>query len=178
MRRIALSLLFSVGLGVALLSAGAPATAQSGGQGAGQGGGQGSGQPIPRMVSIKAAEANVRTGPGVDYPIRWVYRRLDMPVQVIAEFDKWRKIRDWEGDEGWVHFALLSSRRTVIVTAPETTLRRLSDEASPAVARLAEGLVARVEYCEPVWCLVTVLGYDGWLKRSDVWGIEPGETLK
>lgn len=174
MRRLALTLLLSVGLGIALLSGGAPVAAQS----AGQGTGPGSGQPIPRMVSIKATEANVRTGPGVDYPIRWVYRRLDMPVQVIAEFDKWRKIRDWEGDEGWVHFALLSSRRTVIVTTPETTLRRLSDEASPAVARLAEGMVARVEYCDASWCLVTVQGYDGWLKRADVWGVEAGETLQ
>ncbi|MAO92383.1 MULTISPECIES: SH3 domain-containing protein [unclassified Hwanghaeella] len=139
---------------------------------------QSSGQPVPRMVSIKASEANARTGPGVDYPIRWVYHRMDMPVQVIAEFDKWRKIRDWEGDEGWVHFALLSSRRTVIVTAPETTLRRLSAAASPAVARLAQGMVARIELCEPDWCLVTVEGYDGWLDRNDVWGIDPGEVLQ
>lgn len=139
---------------------------------------QGSGQPVPRMVSIKASEANVRAGPGVDYPIRWVYQRMDMPVQVIAEFEKWRKIRDWEGDEGWVHHALLSSRRTVIVTAVESTLRRVATDGAPAVARLAQGMVARAELCEPEWCLVTVQGYDGWLKRSEVWGMDPGETLR
>lgn len=139
---------------------------------------QTSGLPIPRMVSLKASEANVRTGPGVDYPIRWVYRRMDMPVMVIGEFDKWRKIRDWEGDEGWVHFALLSSRRTLLITAPETTLRRLSDDSSPAVARLAQGMVARIETCNSEWCMVTVDGYDGWVKRKDVWGIDPGEILQ
>jgi SH3-like domain-containing protein len=139
---------------------------------------QNSGQPVPRMVSIKASEANVRTGPGVDYPIRWVYQRMDMPVQVIAEFEKWRKIRDWEGDEGWVHHALLSSRRTVIVTAVETTLRRVAAQGAPAVARLAQGMVARAELCEADWCLVTVQGYDGWLRREDVWGLEAGETLR
>lgn len=163
LRRPALAALL-VALGLSLFSG--PATAQS------------SGQPVPRMVSIKATEANARTGPGVDYPIRWVYRRMDMPVQVIAEFDKWRKIRDWEGDEGWVHFALLSPRRTVVVTAPETTLRRLSADASPAVARLAQGMIARVELCDASWCLVTVNGYDGWLNRNDIWGVEPGEVLQ
>lgn len=140
--------------------------------------GQSSGQPIPRMASIKSTEANVRRGPGVDYRIQWVYRQIDMPVQVIGEFEKWRKIRDWEGDEGWVHFALLSPRRTIIVTAPETTLRRLAADESPATARLAQGMVARIELCEPDWCLVTVQGYDGWLKRSDVWGVETGEEVR
>lgn len=139
---------------------------------------QSSGQPVPRMVSIKAAEANIRTGPGVEYPIRWVYRRIDMPVQVIAEFERWRKIRDWEGDEGWVHFALLSPRRTAIVTAPETTIRRVASDTSPAVARLGQGMVVRVELCDSEWCLVNVQGYDGWIPRLDQWGVEPDEVLR
>ena len=170
MRSLLVLLTFLTAFGGALAGWTVPGVAQSTAQP--------SGLPVPRMVSIKASEANVRTGPGVDYPIRWVYQRLDMPVQVIAEFDKWRKIRDWEGDEGWVHFALLSSRRTVIVTRPETTLRRLAADASPAVARLAMGMVARVDLCEVDWCLVTVQGYDGWLRREDVWGVEPGETIQ
>lgn len=139
---------------------------------------QTSGQPVPRMVSIKAAEANVRTGPGVEYPIRWVYRRIDMPVQVIAEFERWRKIRDWEGDEGWVHFALLSARRTAIVTAPETTIRRIASHTSPAIARLGQGMVVRVELCDSEWCLVSVQGYDGWIPRIDQWGVQPDEVLR
>lgn len=141
-----------------------PAAAQSGD------GDDGDGRVVPRMVSIKATEANVRTGPGVDYPIRWVYRRMGMPVLVIAEFDKWRKIRDWEGDEGWVHHALVSARRTVIVTAPETTMRRSAAIAAPAVARLAQGMVARIDFCETDWCRVSVQGYEGWVARPDVWG--------
>ncbi|MEQ8444074.1 MAG: SH3 domain-containing protein [Alphaproteobacteria bacterium] len=144
----------------------APASAQSD---------DASGLAVPRMVSVKSAEANVRTGPGVDYPIRWVYRRLGAPVEVIAEFENWRKIRDWEGDEGWVHFALLSSRQSVIVTVAETTLRQLAADAAPAVARLAQGMVARVERCEPDWCEVSVNGYDGWVRRTDVWGSQTGE---
>lgn len=163
MRRLALILLLIV---APVLVSEAPVRAQA------------SGQPVPRMVSIKATEANVRTGPGVDYPIRWVYQRLDMPVQVIAEFEKWRKIRDWEGDEGWVHVALLSSRRTVLVTAPETTMRQRAAEGSPAIARLAQGMVARIDLCQPDWCLVTVQGYDGWLKREHLWGLEPGELVQ
>jgi len=126
-------------------------------------------------VSLKSMEANVRTGPGVDYPIRWVYRRIGAPVEVIAEFENWRMVRDWEGDEGWIHFALLRSRQSVIVTATETTLRRLAADASPAVARLANGMVAQLERCDPEWCEVSVDGYDGWVRRADVWGSETGE---
>jgi SH3-like domain-containing protein len=101
-----------------------------------------------------------------------------MPVQIIAEFEKWRKIRDWEGDEGWVHFVLLSSRRTVLVSVSQTTMRRHADESAPAVARLAQGMVARINVCDLEWCFVSVDGYDGWLKRGDLWGLEPGELIQ
>ncbi len=134
--------------------------------------------PIPRMVSLKADEANIRTGPGVRYPVKWVYRRQDLPLEVIAEYDAWRKVRDWEGAEGWVHRAMLSSRRTVVVTRQETTLRRLSADTAPAVARLSSGVVVRVEGCGEAWCLAKVRGYEGYIKRADVWGIYPGEKLE
>ena len=163
MRRLAFILLLTI---VLILAPGLNEHAQS------------SGQPVPRMVSVKATEANVRVGPGVDYPIRWVYHRMGMPVQVIAEFEKWRKIRDWEGDEGWIHYALLSRRRTILVTASETTMRVRAAESAPAVVRLAQGMTARIEYCETGWCFVTINGYTGWLKRLDVWGVEPGETVQ
>jgi SH3-like domain-containing protein len=158
---------FLILLSALTLSLPAPGLAQTGTQ---SGLEDDEGRVVPRMVSIKATEANVRTGPGVDYPIRWVYRRMGMPVLVIAEFDKWRKIRDWEGDEGWVHHALVSARRTVIVTAPETTMRRSAAIAAPAVARLSQGMVARIDFCETDWCRVSVQGYEGWVARADVWG--------
>lgn len=134
--------------------------------------------PIPRMVSLKADEANVRTGPGVRYPVKWVYRRTDLPLEVIAEYDAWRKVRDWEGAEGWVHRAMLSSRRTVVVVRQETTLRRLSADTAPAVARLSAGMVARIESCGQDWCLAQVRNYEGYIRRADVWGLYAGESLE
>ncbi|MEQ8605059.1 MAG: SH3 domain-containing protein [Marivibrio sp.] len=132
------------------------------------------GRPIPRMVSLAADEVNVRTGPGIRFPVKWVFQREDMPVEVLAEYETWRKIRDWEGAEGWVHRAMLSGRATVLVIRPEVTLRRSPEETAPAVARLAEGMTARVDGCEGDWCRVEVRGYDGWLKRDGIWGLEAG----
>ena len=134
--------------------------------------------PVPRYVSLRADEVNVRAGPGVRYPVKWVFRRRYMPVEVIAEYDTWRKIRDWEGSEGWVHRAMLSSRRSVIVTADETTLRRDPAEEAPAVARLGSGMVARIEECNASWCKVSIDDYDGWLRREGFWGLYDGEDLE
>ena len=134
--------------------------------------------PVPRMVSLRADEVNVRSGPGVRYPVKWVFQRRDMPVEIIAEYDTWRKIRDWEGAEGWVHRAMVTGRRTIIVQDREVTLRRGATDESPAVARLGQGMVARAEECGPNWCYLTVQGYEGWARRGGLWGIYPDEILE
>lgn len=134
--------------------------------------------PVPRMVSLRADEVNVRSGPDLDHPIMWVFKRRHMPVEIVAEFDVWRKVRDWEGAEGWVHRAMLSGSRSVIVTGDLVTMRRDSNEQSPAVARLAQGMVARIEQCEPAWCEVTVRDYEGWIPRTGIWGLYPDEVIE
>ncbi|MGE4218272.1 MAG: SH3 domain-containing protein [Alphaproteobacteria bacterium] len=133
---------------------------------------------IPRFVSLRSGEVNVRAGPGPRYPIKWVFMQKDMPVEVVAEYDTWRKVRDWEGSEGWIHRAMLSSRRSVIVTSDTHTIRREPSEGSPAVARLAPGMVAVVENCDSSWCRVTASGYEGWLPRDGLWGLYPGEVVQ
>lgn len=153
---------------LAMLAAGPAALAQSG-DGA---------RPVPRFVSVKAGEANVRAGPGERYPVNWKYVQAGVPVEVIAEWDTWRKIRDWEGQEGWIHSALLTVKRRVIVTGETRTLYRRADAASPPVVRLEPGMVAEVEDCEPVWCRVEVRNYRGWLRRQDIWGIYPEEIIE
>ena len=137
-----------------------------------------SGQPIPRFVSLNSDEVNVRSGPGVRYPIQWIYQRKNMPMQVIAEYDTWRKVRDWEGTEGWVHRALLSGRRGVIVVAEETTLREGPNLASPAVARLMSGVVGLIGECGDSWCRLETHGVEGWLSRDTVWGLFKDETVQ
>lgn len=133
---------------------------------------------VPRFVSLKADEVNVRVGPGKQYPLKWTYVVSGVPVEVIAEWDNWRKIRDWEGQEGWVHSALLSAKRTVIVTGEKRTLYRRADTKSPPVVRLRPGIIAEVEDCNDGWCRVEVRNYRGWLKRGDFWGVYPGEIIE
>lgn len=122
----------------------------------------------------------MRTGPGVQYPVDWVYKRRNMPVEVLAEFGTWRKIRDIQGTQGWVHQSLLSSNRWVTVTGQARTLRRRADASSPAVARLEPGVNAQIVECpeDNGWCRMTSGGYEGWLRRVEVWGVYPRENIK
>src|SRR6202048_4526080 len=75
-----------------------------------------SGLPVPRFVSLKPDRVNVRAGPTRDHDVAFVYTRAGLPVEITAESDNWRRIRDWEGSEGWVYHSLLSGRRTAVVT--------------------------------------------------------------
>jgi SH3-like domain-containing protein len=137
-----------------------------------------SGLPIPRFVSIRANEVNMRTGPGRRYPVEWVLIRRSMPVEVIDEFQTWRKIRDWEGTVGWVHQRMISGRRTVLITGQRRLLRRQARASAPPVAGIDPGVIARVMDCERAWCHVDIGGIDGWLKRTEIWGVYKGETIE
>jgi len=137
-----------------------------------------SNRPLPRFVSLRAGEVNVRTGPGVRYPIDWVFQRKGLPIEIITEYDTWRKIRDWEGTEGWVHQSMLSGTRTVLITKETRVLRREPSAAAPAVAHVEAGVVAALKWCEGGWCRIRAAGYEGWLKTADFWGIYPGEKIE
>ena len=121
-------------------------------------------------ASLRSNEVNVRAGPGVRFPIKWVYRQKFIPLQVITKYDTWRKVRDWEGAEGWIHQAMLSSRRTVLVIVAVTKMRRQPRNDSPVVAHLARGITAKFDRCEVDWCLVEVAGRLGWTLKSTLWG--------
>jgi SH3-like domain-containing protein len=134
-----------------------------------------SGLPLPRFVSLAEPEVNMRTGPGREYPIRWIYNRRDLPVKIVDEFDVWRKIEDHEGDQGWVHSSLLSSRRTVIILGAIQDLHRTASADSRVILRAEPGVVARLLDCQPDWCLVEVDDRRGWAKRTAIWGVLDGE---
>lgn len=142
--------------------------------------GKGSGLPLPRFVSLRSDEVNLRTGPGIQYPVDWTYLRRGYPVEVIAEYETWRRIRDWEGTEGWVHQSMLAGRRTFVVIGQARRLRREpNDEAAP-VAVIEPGVVGHLAECpkENQFCRVEIAPYAGWLKRGEFWGgIHRGEYL-
>lgn len=137
-----------------------------------------SGLPIPRFVTLRADKVNVRAGPGTGYPIEWVLERRGMPVEVVQEKDFWRKVRDIQGTEGWVHQALLSPRRGAIIKGAVRTLRREPREDSPAVARAEPDVIGQLLQCKDAWCRIEVSGLRGWLKRTEFWGVYPNEKIE
>lgn len=132
---------------------------------------------VPRFASLKTDEANLRTGPGERYPIDWVLTKKGLPVEIVAEFDVWRKVHDSEGSEGWVHQRLLAGSRTVLVVGNIRVLRAEPDAAAPAVARAEPGVIAHLLDCRDTWCRVELQGMKGWLKRNEVWGVYPTEAV-
>jgi len=133
--------------------------------------------PLPRFVSVKASEANVRRGPSLTHRIDWVFKRRDIPVEITAEHGHWRRVRDRDGAGGWVHYSLLSGTRTVIVTQDMLTLSTQPVSDSPVEAQLELGVIAHVDSCEKNWCGISVEGYDGWALKSGLWGIGANELI-
>jgi SH3-like domain-containing protein len=140
-----------------------------------------SGLPIPRFVSLKAERVNVRRGPSNDHDVAWVFQRKGLPVEIIAEFDNWRRIRDSDGEEGWVYQSMLSGKRTALV-APwrkedALPLHSASDPSSGLIAKLRPGVVAPIEKCNGRWCEIAAGGYEGWIDQQMLWGVYPGEEI-
>ncbi|MEM0923673.1 MAG: SH3 domain-containing protein [Pseudomonadota bacterium] len=133
--------------------------------------------PLPRYVSLRSSEINVRRGPGLNYPKDWVFRRAGLPVKVIEEYGDWRHIVDSDDAGGWVYHALLTGRRTVLVTAPKILMRKRPDAASQANAEVHQGVVARLSACRDGWCEVTIDDHRGWLPKTALWGVDPGEVF-
>jgi SH3-like domain-containing protein len=143
--------------------------------------GSATGLPLPRFASLRTDDVNFRAGPGTRYPIEWVYKRRDLPVEIEREFDVWRLVRDPDNNRGWVHTATLASRRTLIVTGKGGQVLRAAarDDAAP-VANLDPGVIGRLRACAPAsdWCQVQVQDYKGWMKRDAFWGILSGEAVQ
>jgi SH3-like domain-containing protein len=135
------------------------------------------GEAAPHFASLHADKVNLRAGPGDRYPIEWVYVRKDWPVEVVGQFDHWRRVRDWQGTEGWVHEKMIASRREVIVTGEVRAIRQAPDLSAALVARAEPGVVAQLLECRPGWCRVETGDVTGWIARADIWGVYPTETV-
>ena len=159
----------------AIVAGAAPASAGDPGVGSA------SGLPVPRYVSLKPDRVTVRGGPNRDHEIEFVFTRSGLPVEITAESDNWRRIRDWEGAEGWVYHSLLSGRRTALVSAKQpddlVPLYDKADAQSALVARLQPGVLATVKHCSGTWCRVTGVGFDGWIVQDRLWGVYPNEKI-
>lgn len=145
-----------------------------------------SGLPLPRFVSLKSGRVNLRIGPSTDYATSWMYTRAGLPVEIIQEYDNWRRIRDSDGTEGWVNQTLLSGERTALA-APWmkgkgdnifVNMRQDGQTNSSVVAKLQPGVLTKVLECTGTWCRIEVDGTKGWVTQTEIWGAYPGEAFK
>ena len=137
-----------------------------------------SGQPTPRFVSLSSDTVNMRAGPGVRYPITWVYRRKGMPLMVMAEFEYWRKVRDAGGTEGWMHRSLLSGRRTAQLRGKINEMRQSPEAEAPVTLRAEAGVIGKLITCRGGWCQLDLNDTRAWLPRSDIFGTLPNEEFR
>lgn len=131
--------------------------------------------PLPRFVSAKAQEVNVRRGPSLTHRIDWVFKRRDLPLEITAEFGNWRRVRDKEGAGGWVHYSLLSGVRTVVVEKDLLPLRMKPDAGSEVNAYAEAGVIARLGECGPAMCRISADGFRGWADKAGLWGVAADE---
>ena len=163
----------AVGLGAAMLVAMPPAAPPADAQG--------TGLPLPRFVSLKASRVNVRIGPSNEHAVKWIFVRAGLPVEIVQEFENWRRIRDSSGAEGWVYHGLLSGRRTALVApwqnAEPTALYVRGDATSTVKATLAPNVVVQVRDCDGQWCEVEGPSFAGFVEQAMLWGVYPDETV-
>ena len=141
-----------------------------------------SGLPVPRFVSLKPDKVNVRGGPTRDHEVTFVYTRAGLPVEITAESDNWRRIRDWEGSEGWVYHAMLSGRRSAVVAPKDkkelVPLYDQADGQGDLIARVQAGVLASVKRCNGSWCRIAGSHFDGWVVQQQLWGVYPNEKIE
>jgi SH3-like domain-containing protein len=179
MRRVILSSLIALSLAaISSLSLSDAAQAQAS-KGA-------SGLPLPRFVSLKSRKVNIRIGPSVDYAVSWMYLKAGTPMEIIQEYENWRRVRDADGTEGWVNQALLSGERTALAAPWMRTkgkdvyvnMRRDPQSSAGIVAKLEPGVMLKVKECNGDWCLVEANNTEGWVNQGEIWGAYPGEAFK
>jgi SH3-like domain-containing protein len=141
-----------------------------------------SGLPVPRFVSLKTDRVNVRGGPDKDHDVAWIYTRVGWPVEITAEFENWRRIRDSDGTEGWVYHSLLSGKRTAAVQLKSkielAALHAKPDAQSPVTAQLQSGVLGSIKHCTSGWCRLIGDGFDGWIEQNRLWGVYPDEKIE
>lgn len=135
------------------------------------------GLPLPRFASLRADKVHLRTGPGVRYPVDWIFVQRSMPIEIVAEFENWRKVRDWQGTEGWVHRTMLSGKRMAVVKGGIQPLRRKPDPNAELTARVMEKVLGRILECEGEWCRIEIENQRGWMRRTHFWGVYSDEKV-
>lgn len=132
----------------------------------------------PYWASISAGKAMMRTGPGRNFPAKWLYVRADLPVKVVETYPDWRKVSDPTGETGWMLQRLLSDQRTALVTGGEPRpMHQDPSESSPVRYRAEPGVVGRISHCGDGWCRLAVGKREAYIRTDHIWGVDPGERI-
>jgi SH3-like domain-containing protein len=131
--------------------------------------------PLPRFVTLKGSEGNARRGPGLTHRIDWVFTREGMPLKITAEYEHWRRVEDFDGAGGWVHYSLLSGVRSVLVSQDMAQAFSRPDPQSDVLFQSEMGVIGKLLQCEGSWCRIAVEGEKGWLPKTALWGVSVAE---
>jgi SH3-like domain-containing protein len=134
--------------------------------------------PLPRFVSLKKGDVNVRRGPGLTHRIDWVFTKPGMPLRITAEYEHWRRVEDATGEGGWVQYAMLSGARSVLVETDMAEFRGTADVAAEVAFQAERGVIGRLLECSVDWCRVAVEGNKGWVAKADLWGVDADEVVE
>lgn len=139
-----------------------------------------SGRDLPRMAAFRSNLINARSGPGPKYPIEWIYKQKNAPVEIIAEFDLWRKIKDWEGAETWVHKSMLNNKRWIKITTPGISNIYAKPQAdAKIIAKVEDQVIGEIEKCpeNKDFCLIKFTSIEGWVQRDNLFGVFENEVI-
>ena len=123
-----------------------------------------------KFLSLKNNEVNLRKGPSKDYPIKLVYNKKFLPVQILDSWDNWKKIRDFEDNSGWIHVSLLSGKKTAINKLKNSIIFTYNTIYSKPLARVDKGRLLFIKKCKLQWCKVSSGEYTGWIQKKSLWG--------
>ena len=143
------------------------------------------GLPLPRFVSIKSQRVNMRVGPGKQYKVDWLYQKKGLPLEIIQEYDNWRKVRDPDGNEGWILHSLLSGARTAVVApwkagerSETVNLYASSKTGAAVVAYMEPGVIAQIRSCDSETCKIQIEDIEGYISKNTLWGVYPDEKIE
>lgn len=129
-------------------------------------------------ASLRSNKVYLREGPTFQHRILFIYERKDYPVDVLASYETWRRVRDADGTVGWVSQTMLSDVRTVLITGKtRADIRDAPDAAASVIAKAEPGVVARLKACKPQFCEISASGLKGWIDRTRIWGVDAGEVI-
>ena len=122
-----------------------------------------------KFLSLKKNKVNVRYGPSFDSEVKYIYKKINLPVKQIDKKENFRRIIDLKNNSGWIHVSQLKKSNSIIILEDNVLFKKPSNLSRP-IARLEKGRLLIIKKCENIWCSITTEDYSGWIKAKNIWG--------